>query len=173
MNEISSTSAAIATITRSINEIAFQTNLLALNASVEAARAGQAGAGFAVVANEVQALAQRAGASAREISGLIDGSTARIAEGTSLVKETNEAFQEVVVSVQEVARLIGQISTASAEQAKGIDDVGGAVTQMDGATAQNGAAATHVADAVHGLEDQATALATAVGRIRTLVDGGA
>ncbi len=171
MEEIASTSTAIAHITKSINQIAFQTNLLALNASVEAARAGAAGAGFAVVANEVQALAQRTGLAAQEITGLIDGSTARIAEGTALVKKTNEAFQEVVASVQEVAGIMGQISTASAEQAKGIDDVGGAVVQMDRATQQNGSAATDVAKAVSGLEHQTSELAFAVAEIRTLVEG--
>ncbi len=173
MDAIASTGAAIASITKSINQIAFQTNLLALNASVEAARAGAAGAGFAVVANEVQALAQRTGNAAREISGLIEGSTLRIASGIALVKKTNEAFQEVVESVQEVAGIMGQISSASAEQAKGIDEVGGAVTKIDVATQQNGSAATHVADAVHGLEDQAFALSGAVDDIRALVDGRA
>ncbi|MDP1823774.1 MAG: methyl-accepting chemotaxis protein [Archangium sp.] len=171
MDEIARTGGNIATITRSINEIAFQTTLLALNAAVEAARAGEAGAGFAVVANEVQALAARTGAAARQISELIDGSTTKIAAGTALVKKTNSEFQRVVGSFQEVAGLIGQISTASAEQAKGIDDVGGAVVQMDGVTQQNGASATHVAEAVHGLEDQATALAGAVSDIRSLVEG--
>jgi methyl-accepting chemotaxis protein len=173
MDEIASTGASIASITKSINEIAFQTTLLALNAAVEAARAGEAGAGFAVVANEVQALAARTGSAAREISNLIDGSTARIADGTTLVKKTNTEFQRVVDSFKEVAGLIGQISIASAEQARGIDDVGGAVTQMDGVTQQNGAAASHVAQAVHGLEDQATALASAVSEIRSLVEGQA
>jgi threonine dehydrogenase-like Zn-dependent dehydrogenase len=172
MDAIASTGGAIATITRSINEIAFQTNLLAINAAVEAARAGSAGAGFAVVASEVQALAQRTGGAAREISDLIDGSTTRIADGTKLVKKTNSEFQKVVASVEEVTRLMGQISSASAEQAKGIDDVGGAVTQIDGATQQNGAAATHVADAVHGLEHQASGLARAVFEISALVEGG-
>ena len=172
MGELAKNGATIASITRSINDIAFQTNVLALNAAVEAARAGQAGAGFAVVANEVQALAQRTGVAATEIDGLLGGSTAHITSTTVLVKKTSHTFAQVVESVREVTRLVGQISSASAEQTRGIDHLGGAVSQMDSAALQSGTVADELTRAVHGLELQAGELSRAAVEIRTLVEGG-
>ncbi|MER2566338.1 MAG: methyl-accepting chemotaxis protein [Myxococcaceae bacterium] len=171
MRELATTGASIASITRTIDDIAFQTNLLALNAAVEAARAGAAGAGFAVVANEVRALSVRTGSAAKDVTTLLDDSSQRIKTGTALVEETNAQFKAVARSVETVARLMRGISSASSEQSKGIDDVGGAVGEMDLVTQKNGDAATTVATAVNDLEAQSSALESAVDGIRALVEG--
>lgn len=173
MGEIASTGAAIASITRTIDEIAFQTNLLALNAAVEAARAGAAGAGFAVVANEVRALSVRTGNAARDVTSLLEGSSQRIKAGTTLVEQTNAQFQAVARSVGDVAQLMRGISSASSEQSKGIDDVGGAVGELELVAQKNGDAATTVATAVNDLEQQSNALESAVDGIRSLLEGRA
>lgn len=172
MGEIASTGAAIASITRTIDEISFQTNLLALNAAVEAARAGAAGAGFAVVANEVRALSLRTGSAARDVTSLLEGSSQRIKAGTALVEQTNAQFQAVARSVGDVAQLMRGISSASSEQSKGIDDVGGAVGELELVAQKNGDAATTVATAVNDLEQQSNALESAVDGIRSLLEGG-
>lgn len=95
MVKISKASKETSTIIKTIDEIAFQTNLLALNAAVEAARAGSAGAGFAVVANEVRSLAMRAAEAARTTSDLISGTVKNVDEGSSVVSMTGKAFSEV------------------------------------------------------------------------------
>ena len=84
MDDIAQSSQESAGVVKSINEIAFQTNLLALNASVEAARAGRAGAGFAVVATEVRNLALRASDAARNTSEIIHKNIEKIREGAEM-----------------------------------------------------------------------------------------
>ena len=121
MSRIEASSAKISDIIRVIDDIAFQTNLLALNAAVEAARAGDAGKGFAVVASEVRTLAQRSGAAAKDISGLISSSHAEVGEGVKLVHQAGEALTAILESSRKVAGTIADISAAAGEQANGIE----------------------------------------------------
>src|SRR6185312_4872529 len=117
MSEISTASNRIAEIIGVIDEIAFQTNLLALNAAVEAARAGEQGRGFAVVTSEVRSLAGRSATAAKEIKTLIEDSVRKVEDGTTLVTESGQTLEQIVVSVKKVSDIIGEISYASQQQA--------------------------------------------------------
>jgi methyl-accepting chemotaxis protein len=155
MDQISKASEETSKIIKTIDEIAFQTNLLALNAAVEAARAGESGAGFAVVADEVRNLAMRAAEAARNTSGLIEGTVKRIQEGSGLVVRTSEAFGEVARSADKVGRLVAEISSASHEQAQGIEQVNRAVTEIDKVVQQAAANAEESASASEEMSAQA------------------
>ncbi|MGG4586377.1 methyl-accepting chemotaxis protein [Serratia nematodiphila] len=162
MRAINDSARQVGDITGVIDGIAFQTNILALNAAVEAARAGEQGRGFAVVAGEVRNLAQRCATSAKEISSLVDGVTGDIAAGVRLVEQAGETMNAIVGSVNQVTSLMDNISYASQEQSKGVEQVGVAVTQMDQVTQQNAALVEEVATTAVGVEEQAALLAQAV-----------
>jgi methyl-accepting chemotaxis protein len=158
MSEIASASEETSKIIKTIDEIAFQTNLLALNAAVEAARAGQAGAGFAVVADEVRSLAMRAAEAARNTAGLIEGTVGKIRDGSDLVARAGEAFSNVADRSSKIAGIVTEISVASNEQAKGIQQVSSAVTELDNITQQNAAGAEESASAAEEMSAQADAM---------------
>jgi methyl-accepting chemotaxis protein len=145
MEKISKASEETSKIIKTIDEIAFQTNLLALNAAVEAARAGSAGAGFAVVANEVRSLAMRAAEAARNTSDLISGTAKNVNEGASFVSTTGKAFSEVGSTMEKTAELVEAIAAASKEQAVGIEQINKAVAEMDKATQNYAATAEEMA----------------------------
>jgi methyl-accepting chemotaxis protein len=166
MDGINASSKKIADIIGVIDEIAFQTNLLALNAAVEAARAGEQGRGFAVVASEVRNLASRSAQAAKEIKGLIKDSVERVQDGARLVGESGSTLEQLVVAVKKVGDIIAEISSASDEQASGIDQVGKAVTQMDELTQQNAALVEEAAAASKSLADQAGELHETMSRYR-------
>jgi methyl-accepting chemotaxis protein len=166
MGDISASSRKIADITGVIDGIAFQTNILALNAAVEAARAGDQGRGFAVVASEVRSLAQRAGAAAREIKGLIAQSVERVESGSRQVETAGARMREIVDSVSSVSGIVRDISAASAEQRNGIDQVGQAVNNLDTMTQQNAALVEQSAAAADSLKMQAQRLAESVARFK-------
>jgi methyl-accepting chemotaxis protein len=155
MGEINKSSKKIADIITVIDEIAFQTNLLALNAAVEAARAGEHGRGFAVVAAEVRNLAQRSALAAKEIKGLINESIQRVNDGSELVNQSGKRLEEIVSSVKRVTDIIADISTASQEQASGIDQVNKAVMALDTMTQQNAALVEETTSASQSLKMQA------------------
>ncbi|OYQ39096.1 hypothetical protein CHU94_16950 [Rhodoferax sp. TH121] len=152
MKGIHESSNKIADIISVIDGIAFQTNILALNAAVEAARAGEQGRGFAVVASEVRSLAGRSAEAAKEIKTLISTSVERVAQGTTLVDEAGSTMAEVVQSIQLVTNIMAEISAASSEQAKGVEQVGEAVVQMDQTTQQNAALVEQMAAAASSLK---------------------
>ncbi|MBK4510113.1 Tar ligand binding domain-containing protein [Enterobacter hormaechei] len=162
MNDIADSSQQIAHITGVIDSIAFQTNILALNAAVEAARAGEQGRGFAVVAGEVRTLASRSAQAAKEIKGLIENSVSRVNTGSEQVSEAGATMKEIVAAVTRVTDIMAEISSASDEQSRGIEQVSLAVSQMDSVTQQNAALVEESAAAAAALEDQAARLNDAV-----------
>ncbi|TAN63198.1 HAMP domain-containing protein [bacterium] len=137
IKNLGKSSANIGAIVSVINDIADQTNLLALNAAIEAARAGEQGRGFAVVADEVRKLAERTTKATKEISGMIgaiqdetgkavdamfDGSK-KVDKGVVLANEAGAALGQIVVGVQNVTDMISHMATSTEEQSATTDEI--------------------------------------------------
>lgn len=167
MSEIQQSARSIAQIIGVIDGIAFQTNLLALNAGVEAARAGDAGKGFAVVASEVRALAQRSADSAKDIKELIESSTEQVEKGAGLVRQSDDAFGRIVEKVGEIAEQTAQIAELTGRQAESLQQVNGAVTEMDQVTQQNAAMVEQSNAAARSLAGEAQRLSGLVSHFQT------
>ena len=141
LEETSEASDDIGRIIKTIQELAFQTNLLALNAAVEAARAGDAGSGFAVVAGEVRNLAMRSAKAAQDTEKLIQDIIGKIKRGTDLVLETDSRYREVVDSTHRITELISEITDAIQEQSDGIEQIKRAMNEIDQVSQNNSASA--------------------------------
>ena len=172
MVTISQSGESIKKIIRNIDEIAFQTNLLALNAAVEAARAGEAGKGFAVVADEVRNLAQRAAEAAKTTDGLIGETAKQIEMGTVQIQETLTKFYDMGDSAKKVNELVSEIASASQEQAQGVIQINSAVAQMDKVVQSNAANAEESASAAEELAAQAEVMKNHVLELLGMVTSG-
>ena len=158
MDQIETSSREISNIIGVIDEIAFQTNLLALNAGVEAARAGDAGKVFAVVAQEVRELAQRSAKAAKEIKNLITASGTQVQNGVSLVTKAGSALQEIATQVHDIDTNIVAIVEAAREQSTALGEINQAINTVDQGTQQNAAMVEEQTAASHSLAREAAAL---------------
>lgn len=171
MEEISRASSQTSNVIKTIDEIAFQTNLLALNAAVEAARAGDAGKGFAVVAEEVRNLSKKSAEAAHSTSALIEDTIKRVKDGFSLLTNTNDSFHKVSKSAARVVNIIGEISIASQEQTKGIEQVTIAIGQMNASTQDNASNAEETASIGKDISVQSAELINIVTALNAIVRG--
>ena len=170
-NEIDASSGKISQIIKVIDEIAFQTNILALNAAVEAARAGEAGMGFAVVADEVRNLAQRSSQAAKDTASLIEESIHKSRGGKTIVGQVSSALRTITEEAGKVKILVEEVNLGSREQARGIEEVGRSITQMEQVTQKTAAEAEESAAAAEQLKAQSHSMSAIADRLTTLVDG--
>jgi len=176
----------ISEIINVINDITEQTNLLALNAAIEAARAGEAGRGFAVVADEVRKLAEHSRTATKDIAALIkaiqaetneavvvmEEGTKEVEIGTGLADQAGKALEAISSVVRQSAELVQEISLASKQQVRGTEGVANAMQIISGITRQTTQSARQAAGTVGNLVKLSEQLVETLSQFRSNGDPG-
>ena len=180
IRELDKKSLEISSIVKVIKEIADQTNLLALNAAIEAARAGEQGRGFAVVADEVRKLAERTSVATQEIANMInaiqhstqtsvqgmDLSGVQVLEGVSLAEQSGDSMSHIEASTNKVREAVNDISTAMHEQSSAANQLAQEVEKIAQKSEKNSFMARQSSGTAKDLEEQAVSLKNAVDRFK-------
>lgn len=180
IGELGKSSDQIGEIVAVIDDIADQTNLLALNAAIEAARAGEQGRGFAVVADEVRKLAERTTKATKEIAQMIkniqketgsavsamEAGTKEVNEGVTLANQAGESLVQIVAAVQKVNDMIRQIATAAEQQSTAAEEISKSIEEIASVTKETSQGSNQTATASHELSRMATELQGTVGQFK-------
>jgi methyl-accepting chemotaxis protein len=164
MGELSESCRRVSEMVGLVNEIAFTTNILALNAAVEAARAGDQGRGFSVVATEVRRLSARTASAAAEIQKLVRDSNEKTQDAQKLVEQSGRVFEEINEAVSAVTHNASEIAAACREQSTGIQEVNSAVVAMNQLIQTSTAMITQSTTVAEELRREAHSLASVVSR---------
>ncbi len=172
MDNIGSASDQITNITKVIEDIAFQTNILSLNAAIEAARAGTAGKGFSVVADEVRNLAAKSAEAAKKTADLIQHSVNAVHDGTQITRKTAEILKEISQTTDIIHDIVDKINFSTSDQASSIDQIRLGLEQVSAVVQTNAATAEENSAASEEMSAQANMLRDEVGKFRLNTESG-
>jgi methyl-accepting chemotaxis protein len=169
MQEISHASRETQKIITTIDGIAFQTNLLALNAAIEAARAGAAGAGFAVVANEVKNLAMKSADAAKNTAGIIEITVKKVHEGSASVSKAGETFFKIESDAFKVSELISEVAENSDGQIKSVSRINNSISEVEKLVSRNALSGEELASTSERMNEQSIRMNEFIGELVSLV----